>query len=81
MKVYLVLTSNENTFISSNWAKFISNGYAISQWALNDNSMTTMLFITLVIAIAHFNCWIMEASIKTDKKNANLGLYFSPDVK
>ena len=48
---------------------------------MNDNSMTTMLFITLVIAIARFNRWVMGASIKTETKNAHLGQYFSPDVK
>ena len=68
-------------FISSDWAEIISNGYALSQWALNDNSMTTVLFITLVITIAHFNRWVMGASIKTETKNAHLGQYFSPDVK
>ena len=54
---------------------------ALSQWALNDHSMTTMLFITLVITIAHFNRWVTGASIKTETKNAHLGQYFSPDVK
>ena len=68
-------------FISSDWAEIISNGYALSLWALNDNSMTTVLFITLVITIAHFNRWVMGASIKTETKNAHLGQYFSPDVK
>ena len=48
---------------------------------MNDNSMTTMLFITLVITIAHFYRWVMGASIKTETKNAHLGRYFSPDVK
>ena len=81
VKEYLVLTSNENTFASSNWAEIISNGYAINQWALADNSMTTILFIIIVIAIAHFNRWVMGANIKTETENANLGRYFSPDVK
>ena len=79
--MYLALTSNENTFISSDWAEFISNGHAISQLALNDNSTTTMLFNTLVIVIDQFNCWVMGASIRTETKNAHLGRYFSPDVK
>ena len=48
---------------------------------MNDNSMTTMLFIALFIAIAYFNRWVMGASIKTETKNAHLGRYCSPDVK
>ena len=81
VKEYLVLTSNENTFVSSDWTEIISNGYAINKWALNDSTMTTIFFITIVIAIAHFNRWVMRTNIETEKENSNLGRYFSPDVK
>ena len=43
--------------------------------------MTTIFFITIVIAIAHFNRWVMRTNIETEKENSNLGRYFSPDVK
>ncbi len=81
VKTYLIISSYENVYFTNDWSLIISDGFAINKWAFNDGLMTLVFFMLFIVVIAHFSRWVMASTIKTETENANLGRYFSPDVK
>ncbi len=78
--VFLILL-HPLTYFTGDWPLLLQDGYAISSWMFQDNIMISTFFIVLLLGVALFSRYVLNATLNFERANAALGRYFSPEIK
>ena len=81
LKNVFFILSHPLTYFTGDWPLLLQDGYAISSWMLQDNIVTSVFFIVLLLGVALFNRYVLSATLNFERANAALGRYFSPDIR
>ncbi len=77
----LLILENTNVYFEHDWNILISDGFAINSWMLRENLTIIVFFVILTIGVFLSNRNLIKSMVKSERANAILGRYFSPEIK
>ena len=78
----LIHISHPKTFLSNDYfGVLVNDGMAINSWFLRDNIIVLSFFTIGLLIIFFFFQAVISSVKKTERANAVLGRYFSPEIK